>query len=286
MRNSFLGGEFITVKELTLFESFQAHTHKTPMGDDALELCYVLDGELYNVTDEGRKKLTRGDYLLIDYGVAHSYEVEEGHRPRILNFLFDHRAFDVSFKGVKSLAEVAYRYGVNNSRDDLFIGYDYYFSDEDGKVRGILKELKAELINKSGGYHEISRCLLISVILLSLRRHFGREVNSEYSPGVERVVRAVNDGYMQDLTLSELARLEGQKLAALSIAFKRESGDTFTDFLHKRRIKESCRLLLSTDYSVEQISELVGYSDSGKFRERFRRYEGMSPREYRKRMGF
>ena len=72
----------------------------------------------------------------------------------------------------------------------------------------------------------------------------------------------------------------------LSAKFKDETGMTFTDYLHSRRISESCKIILNTEESIESIAEYVGYSDSKKFRENFKRKMGVSPREYRRQMSF
>ena len=55
------------------------------------------------------------------------------------------------------------------------------------------------------------------------------------------------------------------------------------DYINKTRIENSKRLLLETDYHISVIAEKVGIADYNYFSRVFRKYEGISPTEYRSR---
>ncbi len=52
-------------------------------------------------------------------------------------------------------------------------------------------------------------------------------------------------------------------------------------YLHKERLNAAKNLLLSTDYTIEQIAAEVGYSSSSQLARIFRKYESLSPSDYR-----
>jgi transcriptional regulator GlxA family with amidase domain len=63
--------------------------------------------------------------------------------------------------------------------------------------------------------------------------------------------------------------------------FKPATGETPLTCLHKLRIN-CARRLLETEYkSVQEICYEVGYEDMPFFRSVFKRYTGLSPREYK-----
>lgn len=66
-------------------------------------------------------------------------------------------------------------------------------------------------------------------------------------------------------------------------AFSREYGVSPINYLISRRIQESRYLLSDTDHSLSQISHMLGFSSPSYFSQSFRKLEGMSPMEYRKR---
>ena len=69
----------------------------------------------------------------------------------------------------------------------------------------------------------------------------------------------------------------------LSPAFRKEFNTSPISYLISRRIQESRFLLAETDHSLSQIAQILGFSSSSYFSQSFRRLEGMSPMEYRKR---
>ncbi|MBR3866475.1 MAG: helix-turn-helix transcriptional regulator, partial [Butyricicoccus sp.] len=50
----------------------------------------------------------------------------------------------------------------------------------------------------------------------------------------------------------------------------------------RRRIGEAQTLLITTDYSITRISEMVGYDTQSYFNLQFTKHVGMPPNKYRK----
>lgn len=67
----------------------------------------------------------------------------------------------------------------------------------------------------------------------------------------------------------------------LSARFRRETGLTLTDFVLSEKTEEAGRLLRYSDKSVSAISDYLGFSSLGHFSRTFKRYTGLSPKEYR-----
>lgn len=65
--------------------------------------------------------------------------------------------------------------------------------------------------------------------------------------------------------------------------FKKATGESPLSYLQKLRVQKTKDLLEKTLMSIEEITRLVGYEDSGTFRRLFKRYTNLSPREYRER---
>jgi len=69
--------------------------------------------------------------------------------------------------------------------------------------------------------------------------------------------------------------------AYLSTIFKKETKQTFMNYLQNIRMEKAKELLRSTDMKTFEISEQVGYSESNYFSYCFKKFEGISPSEYR-----
>ena len=66
--------------------------------------------------------------------------------------------------------------------------------------------------------------------------------------------------------------------------FKRDIGFTFSSYLNMLRIEKAKELLLKSDMSITVIAFDIGYNDSNYFSTVFKNIEGISPREYRKKI--
>ena len=69
--------------------------------------------------------------------------------------------------------------------------------------------------------------------------------------------------------------------AYFSSIFKQCSGSSFKEYLNMVRVEESKRLLSNTEYSIIDIAVACGFDDQSYFSKVFKKYTGMSPKQYR-----
>lgn len=98
---------------------------------------------------------------------------------------------------------------------------------------------------------------------------------------IGRVVSYIYQNYPYKLNLSEIAKAENINSYYLSHLFQQFIGDSFRNFVSMARCEMSEAELLSTDVSITQISQNVGFSNLKYYTDRFREWFGCSPKEYR-----
>lgn len=99
---------------------------------------------------------------------------------------------------------------------------------------------------------------------------------------IRRVYYYMEKNYDKDLKLETIARNFNYNSAYLGKLFRKEMGESFNNSLDIIRITNARRLLQETDLKVYQISERVGYGSIDYFYIKFKKYVGISPKEYRK----
>ena len=67
----------------------------------------------------------------------------------------------------------------------------------------------------------------------------------------------------------------------LSSRFRKETGQTLTDFILNEKTEEAKRLLRYSDRSLSSVSAYLGFSSQAHFSRVFRKYAGLAPGEYR-----
>lgn len=89
-----------------------------------------------------------------------------------------------------------------------------------------------------------------------------------------------------EFTLAELAAIACLSPHSFCRAFGKAVGMTPFEYVHKSKIAAARGLLSRTDYPVKEIAQRVGIPNESYFYTLFKRLEGMSPREYRRKQGY
>ncbi|SMD08653.1 transcriptional regulator, AraC family with amidase-like domain [Desulfocicer vacuolatum DSM 3385] len=89
--------------------------------------------------------------------------------------------------------------------------------------------------------------------------------------------------FEQAIPLDALASDLGISPRHFKRRFKKATGDSPLTYLQRVRIEAAKRKLETTMENITEITWQVGYEDSNSFRRLFRKYTGLSPREYRER---
>jgi ligand-binding sensor protein/AraC-like DNA-binding protein len=98
---------------------------------------------------------------------------------------------------------------------------------------------------------------------------------------LERVFSYMNLHRSERLSLHEMARLCHVSPSYFSRVFHRETGETYSAFLLRKRVEWGRDLLVCGDMKIAQIAEETGFSDAGHFIRSFKKYEGITPSLFR-----
>jgi len=106
--------------------------------------------------------------------------------------------------------------------------------------------------------------------------------NSQHiSPSIQRVVDYINDNYMKKLTLENISEYVYLNKTYLSQLFTKQMNISLVNYIEKVRIQRAKSLLATTNLSVSQISEDIGYSSQSYFTKVFKKATGVGPLKYR-----
>lgn len=96
-----------------------------------------------------------------------------------------------------------------------------------------------------------------------------------------KIERYLEENYMIDISLENLADHLGHSFKYTSVLFKKVMGDNFKNYLSIYRIEKSKEIMQgNSGLRIKDLAELVGYNSSNTFIRTFRKYEGVSPGKY------
>lgn len=85
-----------------------------------------------------------------------------------------------------------------------------------------------------------------------------------------------------DLSLRALAKTQGLNASYLSSLFRRETGETITQHINRKRMQLAVRLLSNTRLQIHTVAQHCGIPDVNYFSKLFKKHTSHSPKEYRK----
>ena len=100
---------------------------------------------------------------------------------------------------------------------------------------------------------------------------------------INGITQFLEENYQDSgLTLYVLAEKIGRPENFTSHFIKEKTGESIMVYLENLRMQKATELLISTDETIDSISEKVGYNSSHSFRRAFKRVMNMTPNMYRK----
>lgn len=120
------------------------------------------------------------------------------------------------------------------------------------------------------------------LIILELSQLISRQRYLEYSKPIRSARKYIDEHYMEQISLDELAEMVHLSSSYLSTVFKEETGLGFSDYLINCRISAAKELLRKTDMRLPEIAEAIGYKDPKHFGKLFKKVAGIKPTDFRK----
>lgn len=107
--------------------------------------------------------------------------------------------------------------------------------------------------------------------------HFGSS-QDEY---IRLSIEYIQQHYVDDIALGDAAENLGITQSYLSRLFKSHTSYTFLEYLTCYRLRQAVKLLDDRSLKINEVAFKTGFQDHGYFTQLFRRYMGLTPRQFR-----
>lgn len=125
----------------------------------------------------------------------------------------------------------------------------------------------------------------IPAIMTEMYRTYCRLVNNQstksYSPTVQKAVTCIETDPAGNLNLRTLSQRLNVSSSYLSSLFKKDTGQTLTEYITLHRIRHAQHLLKTTRLQIQTVAQHCGFVDVHYFSKVFKRLTGVTPKEFR-----
>lgn len=124
---------------------------------------------------------------------------------------------------------------------------------------------------------------LMYLCLMTFHQQMLRQTDAR-SRLMAETLRFIDDNYARDISLAEMAAHAGVTQQHLCRVFRGALRMRPGEYLAQRRVQAAQTLIQTGDLPLSEIAQQVGFASPGYFSTVFRRYVGMAPGEYRRRL--
>lgn len=264
----------------------QKHNRYTPEfkhKHEFFEMIYVYYGKFIQKIEDEEIEMSRGDICIIAPLVNHSISIFDD--SIVLNVLIKKSTFDETFFELLRDNNVLSRFFMKILHTKNHNNYIIFNTKEDDELKMILLRMLGESIERKKYSNSILNNLLMLFFGKVLREYENNvQLPNERCKDGDKIISILN--YIQDnylnVTLGELSKQFHFTEPYLSKILKETTGNTFIEIVRRIKIGRACEKLISTNFTVNKISHMVGYENQEHFIRTFQKYMNMSPTQFRK----
>ncbi|ODC04627.1 AraC family transcriptional regulator [Terasakiispira papahanaumokuakeensis] len=223
--------------------SRQRHGHTHTFHQLVLPLRGVIEIELMGYTG----KVAPGECVVIPRGVMHHFTANEEARFVVADMETLPQHLEVAASPVLSISRPLERY---------------------------LVFIEAQL------EHQVNPALEAAMFETFSRLLAEQRWQPQVDPRIRQVLMYIDEHLMDKLSLPDLAQIAFLSETQLKKLFRVQLGMTLMQYITQLRMEKARALLQHTDYAVQRVAELVGYTDVSAFSRRFSQHFGLTPRQF------
>lgn len=155
-------------------------------------------------------------------------------------------------------------------------GYkDFHYAKE------ALKYGVKDYIVKPGKFEEIQEVFAEAKSNLDKAWNQSNMKQKKYTENIIQTIEEYIKRNYADVRLEDIANILRMSPNYISSFYKEKTGENISNYVTKIRMEKAAELLADFHYKTYEISEKVGYYNPKNFSRVFKKYYGISPREYR-----
>lgn len=269
-------GELIDIRKHTRFVDFPSHKH------NYIEFNYVYQGNFTQIIDSKEITLQKGELIFLNQYITH--EIKASSKDDIIiNFIIRPEFFDYIITLLDN-ENIISKFLLTT----LYTNYDegeylYFKVSERKSIQELVERIIIELYTSSI-MKKATIKLLVGLLLVELIKN-SQDIEIYSVDNYEKLLIIQSLKYIEEFydnaTLSELSEKLNQPDYKLSKLIKKHTKMTFKELLQERKLSKAVELIKSTDYSIVEIIDLVGYENPTYFYKIFKDKFGMTPKDYK-----
>lgn len=247
--------------EIYFCHMFNDHRYVSTHWHDAVEIIFLLDGELTVYQQEQKTYMEKNDIILINSGEFHATRCREGNESLLIQipdrFM---QKYIPEFQDIQFVMHSRPTNAIHQTKLE--------------QLRKVLRDMQIVLDVKPDGMMLRFYALLFELLYM-LYHNYRLELSSterKRQKNLERlrpVISYVQEHYQEPISIAEIASIAAFQPEYFCRFFKQQTGMTFQTYLNEFRLSKIYADIVQTDTPIYQILEKHGFTNYKVFRRMF-----------------
>lgn len=224
-----------------------------------INFTYVVSGEGEYIVNDARHIVRGGDLICVQKGCNESASVNSDD----LMDIYSVNAYVTDFLG-----------------NDLPLPFQIVTSiGTRDDVIALFQELTATWLLRDSCYRLKARAIFMLILTRCYQLVYRNDYQSNMNSRIKMVMQHVIEHYAEPITVEDMAKMTRLSTLYFGTLFKKETGQTFRQYLTTIRLNQAENMLCSGMYSVSEVAAECGFSDVFYFSKVFKERRGVAPSE-------
>ena len=258
------------------YTTFPIHWH------NEMEIVYVEEGEFEECIDFEHYHVRKGDIVLINPYVLHSFRQYENERSVFKTIMFD---FSMLTGNTADASSIKY---FNPFLEGNYLSPKIISPDNSHYYE--LKECVLEIIStysKHENFFELKIKSELYRLFFVLFKHFfecrsgDTVIKDSTTRNIKIILDYISENYARPITIDELAEQVDLSKHYFMRFFKKYMGMTCIEYINDYRLNIAANLLVTTRMQITEVAINIGVTNLSYFNRIFRKKYNMTPKDYR-----
>lgn len=284
----------VNYKEPEIFGNKQFHILSEGLSCDEVmtEICSLHwhDEIEFSLITEGESKffIENEEFDLQKYDVAfiNGKQIHMRQNSPLCKCSYFSIAIDSKFLGATDFDDIFLRFIAPILNRSITVNTFFSGKDESNHfLIETLEKISRVLDRKDYAYELLIRAYIYEIIFWIYQNHKYTisDIHKE-SPAIKeirKITEYINDNFMKDITIGDLAKLSNLSNDYLIRVFTKYAHQTPINYVNSIRLHKAAQLLTNRDLSISEIALTVGFNNISYFSKIFKREYHSSPSDYR-----
>lgn len=247
------------------------------------ELIYMLEGRAEMRCGDSSYILNKGEMIIFHPSAVHSIYSADNSLPKYAVLKFDINRFNLTPAYAPKIRSI-FGYAEKNNMKILFDRE----AAEQAECGRIWSACLAEFANYKYGRDLVLQVniyeLLMNIIRLWLADGMAidsRDMVDSEDHAIENITEYIDLFLSENLRVTDIAEQCGLSYSCFAKKFRGQYGMSCKQYIEKMRLYKAEEFLIFTDFDLNYISQETGFSDCSHFIKSFKKYKGVTPKQFR-----